>query len=386
MQIFLVGGAIRDQLLGLPIKDKDFLVVGATEQQMLAQGYQKVGKDFPVFLHPKTKQEYALARTERKVGQGYLGFECDTANVSLEQDLLRRDLTINAVAQDDSGQFFDPYGGIADIKNRLLRHVSPAFSEDPLRVLRVARFAAKLAPLGFHIASETKQLMKQLGQSGELKKLTTERLWQEMSKALTSPSPSTFIQSLYDCGALEDTLPQLHLLFINHPQQAKHMLAVLDNTVNLTDDIDIRFAALTFNLATQTQASETVSTAAIQTFCQQLKVPNSMRDLTLLTANYLPALAQLSQLSAEEQLTLFSQLDLWRKPERLKKLLTLSKAHGLAKKEKSFVEQNNFAILCFETVNKIKADVSLTSRFKGNEIANQLKIKRIKALNQLKST
>lgn len=197
MDIYLVGGAVRDQLLGLPVKDRDFLVVGATSEQLLAQGFQQVGADFPVFLHPETKEEYALARQERKQGKGYNGFICDFyPTVTLEQDLIRRDLTINAIAQDETGKIFDPYGGVQDLENRILRHISPAFSEDPLRVLRVARFAARFHTFGFTIADETLALMRELSSSGELENLTAERIWLETEKAFAEANPK-FISRFY---------------------------------------------------------------------------------------------------------------------------------------------------------------------------------------------
>lgn len=197
MQIYLVGGAVRDQLLNLPVKDRDYLVVGATPEQLLAEGYQQVGNDFPVFLHPETKEEYALARQERKNGVGYNGFLCDfSPDVTLEQDLIRRDLTINAIAQDASGQIFDPYGGQQDLANRLLRHISPAFSEDPLRVLRVARFAARFHSLGFSIAPETVKLMQEMTACGELAHLTAERVWLETQKAFATDNPQIYFEVL----------------------------------------------------------------------------------------------------------------------------------------------------------------------------------------------
>ena len=203
MKIYLVGGAVRDSLLKLPIKDRDYLVVGATQEQMLAKGFHRVGKDFPVFLHPETQQEYALARTERKTGSGYGGFTCHASpDVTLEQDLLRRDLTVNAIAQDDDGKLYDPYGGVDDLNNKVLRHVSDAFIEDPLRVLRVARFAARFHAQGFTIADETLTMMANISQSGELEALTAERVFQELDKALSTDSPHIFIDVLEQCGAL----------------------------------------------------------------------------------------------------------------------------------------------------------------------------------------
>ena len=214
MQVYLVGGAVRDKLLGLPAGDRDYVVVGATIEEMLSLGYHQVGHDFPVFLHPETKEEYALARTERKNGQGYLGFICDfSPDTTLEQDLLRRDLTINAIAEDNQGKLIDPYHGLEDLKHKVLRHVSPAFVEDPLRVLRVARFAATLHHLGFTIAPETLALMKELTASGELKTLTPERVWTEMVKSLKTSNPEIFIEVLHFIGALKEILPEVDKLW-----------------------------------------------------------------------------------------------------------------------------------------------------------------------------
>ncbi len=253
MQVYLVGGAVRDQLLGLPISDRDFVVVGTTPEAMLEQGFQQVGKDFPVFLHPKTHEEYALARTERKTGAGYTGFSCYSApDVTIEDDLLRRDLTINAMAQSDSGEIIDPFNGIKDLENRLLRHVSSAFSEDPLRVLRVARFAARYFEYGFSIAPETLALMQSMAATGELSHLTAERVWAETEKALKSSSPQVYFDVLRQCGALRVLFPEIDGLFgVPAPEKwhpeidtGVHTLMVMKVIATLSDDIDIRFAAL----------------------------------------------------------------------------------------------------------------------------------------------
>ncbi|MER1720228.1 multifunctional CCA addition/repair protein, partial [Proteus terrae] len=244
MNIYLVGGAVRDQLLQMPVKDRDWVVVGATPQMLLQQGYQQVGKDFPVFLHPDTHEEYALARTERKSGSGYTGFTCYAApDVTLEDDLARRDLTINAIAYSANGEYVDPYHGIDDIHARQLRHVSEAFSEDPLRVLRVARFAARFAPLGFRVAPETLQLMKTMAQSGELNALTAERVWKETEKALESPAPQVYFEVLRQCGALSVLFPEIDALFgVPAPEKwhpeidtGIHAMMVLNIASQLTD-------------------------------------------------------------------------------------------------------------------------------------------------------
>jgi len=249
MQTYLVGGAVRDSLLNIAIKDKDWVVVGSTPAELINLGYSQVGADFPVFLHPKTKEEYALARTERKSGSGYQGFNCDfNPDITLEEDLLRRDLTVNAMAQNDDGSIVDPYNGQRDIKEKKLRHVSDAFSEDPLRVLRVARFAARFAHLGFTIADETIELMRDIANSGELALLTPERVWQETERALGESQPWVYFQALRDCNALAIIFPELDNLF-GIPQPEKHhpeidcgihTLMVLEQASKLSSDINVR--------------------------------------------------------------------------------------------------------------------------------------------------
>ncbi|GAB4358773.1 MAG: multifunctional CCA addition/repair protein [Methylohalobius crimeensis] len=257
MKVYLVGGAVRDQLLGLPVKECDWVVVGETPESMERRGFQQVGKDFPVFLHPTTHEEYALARTERKVGPGHRGFVVHAApDVTLEEDLRRRDLTLNAMAMDAEGRLIDPYGGARDLENRVLRHVSPAFAEDPLRVLRVARFAARFAGLGFSVAAETLALMRRIVDAGEMETLTPERVWQELIKALEQDTPAVFFQVLRECGANARLFPEIERLF-GVPQPAKwhpeidtgvHILMVVNQAARLTPDTVVRFAALTHDL------------------------------------------------------------------------------------------------------------------------------------------
>ncbi|HXQ99184.1 MAG TPA: multifunctional CCA addition/repair protein, partial [Pseudomonas sp.] len=253
MQIYKVGGAVRDRLLGKPVADTDWVVVGASTDDMLIKGYRPVGTDFPVFLHPLTGEEYALARTERKTGRGYGGFVFHASpDVTLEQDLIRRDLTINAIAEDKDGHLTDPYHGQRDLELRILRHVSPAFAEDPLRVLRVARFAARYAPDGFTIARETLQLMRQLSGSGELQALTPERSWKEISRALMEREPQVFIEVLRDCGALEVLMPEIDTLFgvpqpeAHHPEidTGLHVLSVLQQAAIHRQPLSVRWACL----------------------------------------------------------------------------------------------------------------------------------------------
>ena len=320
MEIYLVGGAVRDALLGLAVVDRDYVVVGATPEQLLALGYQQVGKDFPVFLHPKSKDEYALARTERKSGAGYTGFICEFGpDITLEEDLARRDLTINAIAQDDSGQLHDFYGGQADLAARTLRHVSDAFSEDPLRVLRVARFAARFNDLGFTIAPETLTLMQHIADSGELNSLTPERIWQETEKALASNTPQVFFEVLHRCQALGILFPELATLFSRDLASAQHSLQALFCSVSLSSELACRFAVL----------CQKLDTDAINALCQRIKVPTEHKELALLSSRWHKKLHQLRQPSveqAEDILALFQETDAWRRPLRFAQLLVCAHA------------------------------------------------------------
>lgn len=344
MQIYLVGGAVRDQLLGYPFHEHDWVVVGATPEQMLAAGYQQVGKDFPVFLHPQTKEEHALARTERKNGKGYTGFSIYAApEVTLEQDLQRRDLTINAIAQDINGNYIDPYHGQADIEQRILRHVSPAFAEDPLRVLRVARFYARYAHLGFKVADDTLALMRKLSESGELNTISPERVWQETAKALSSQSPAAYFQLLYDCGALSALMPELAALW-GVPQPEKwhpeidtgiHTLLVLEQAAALSERLDIRFASLVHDLGKGVTKAELLPAhhgheytglALINQLCQRLRVPNDCRELALLVCEYHQLVHKVRELKPATVLKLFNGMDLWRKPQRLTDILLCCQA------------------------------------------------------------
>jgi len=339
VQIYLVGGAVRDELLQVPFHEKDWVVVGASPEDMLAQGYLQVGKDFPVFLHPSTKEEYALARTERKNGKGYTGFSVyAAADVTLEQDLARRDLTINAIAQRADGQLIDPYGGQQDIAQRQLRHVSAAFVEDPLRVLRVARFYARYAHLGFQVAPETLQLMHQLSVSGELSTLSPERVWVETAKALTTQSPAAYFALLQQCGALKALMPELAALW-GVPQPEKwhpeidtgvHTLLVLEQAAKLSDKIDIRFASLVHDLGKGLTPSELLPShhghehtglPLINQLCDRLRVPNQCRELALLVCEYHQLIHRAKELKASTVLTFFNGIDLWRKPERFYDML-----------------------------------------------------------------
>lgn len=305
MQIFLVGGAVRDKLLGLPVHERDWVVVGSTEEKMLESGYIKVGKDFPVFLHPETQEEYALARTERKTGKGYYGFSCYAApDVTLEQDLQRRDLTINAMAESIDEAIIDPYGGQRDLEQRLLRHVSPAFSEDPVRILRVARFAARFVLLGFHVAPETIKLMQQMVEQGEADELVAERVWQEWQLSLSAVRPAEFLQVLYDCGALKRLFPPL-------AEKFSEVITNLTTATANTPDPIIRFAATLCKL----------DPTQIKQLCSQYRVPHDYQDLALLINQFYSKVIRADSLSATDLLQLLTDLDAWRRPLRFEQVL-----------------------------------------------------------------
>jgi tRNA nucleotidyltransferase (CCA-adding enzyme) len=332
MEIYLVGGAVRDRLLGLELKDRDWVVVGATPEEMTAQGFKLVGADFPVFLHPETKEEYALARTERKSGRGYKGFTVYAGpDVTLEQDLARRDLTINAMAEDSSGRLIDPFHGADDLKCGILRHVSPAFAEDPLRVLRVARFAARF---NYPVAHETQELMRALVQAGEIEALVAERVWSELERALGEPRPVRFFEVLRECGALQRLLPELDALFgvpqppEHHPEidTGVHTLMVLAQAVRLSADARVRFAALMHDLGKGTTPAsewpkhvghEERGVVLVRDICRRLRVPNDFRDLALLVTRYHTHCHRAAELRDATLLETLEALDAFRRPERV---------------------------------------------------------------------
>jgi tRNA nucleotidyltransferase (CCA-adding enzyme) len=309
MKIYCVGGAVRDELLGLPVKDRDYVVVGATPDEMLSQGYRPVGKDFPVFLHPQTHEEYALARTERKTARGYHGFEFRAApDVTLEQDLARRDLTINAIAKDAEGRILDPHGGVSDLKAGVLRHVGPAFAEDPVRILRVARFAARF---GFRIAPETLELMRKMAASGEADALVPERVWQEAARGLMEAKPSRMFAVLRECGALARVMPEVEALW-DDPDAAQSALRALDDAAHKGATLPARFGALTRSLAP----------LAVESLARRLKVPADCRDLALLAARHANTVLDAVELGAEAVLEVFNLADAWRRPQRFAELMT----------------------------------------------------------------
>ena len=350
MRVYEVGGAVRDALLGLPVEERDWVVVGASADELEARGFKRVGKDFPVFLHPSTGEEYALARTERKTGPGYTGFAFDAApSVTLEDDLKRRDLTINAIARGEDGAIVDPWSGRADLAARVLRHVSPAFREDPLRVLRVARFAARFAPLGFTIADETLELMKEIVAAGEMEALKPERVWQETVKALATDRPDVFVETLRACGALARVFPEVDALF-GVPQPAQwhpeidtgvHTLMALRTAAQLSRSETVRFAVLVHDLGKATtpeallprhHGHEQRSEELLEQLCARLPVPNRFRDLALLVARHHGTVHKAAELKPQTVLRLITAADGLRQPERFDEMLLACEADARGRK------------------------------------------------------
>ncbi|EOG1984047.1 TPA: multifunctional CCA addition/repair protein [Proteus mirabilis] len=405
MKIYLVGGAVRDQLLNLPVKDRDWVVVGATPETLLQQGYQQVGKDFPVFLHPDTHEEYALARTERKSGSGYTGFTCYAApDVTLEDDLQRRDLTINAIAYSAKGEYIDPYHGIDDIHAKLLRHVSDAFSEDPLRVLRVARFAARFAPLGFTIAPETLSLMQEMTNSGELNALTAERVWKETEKALHSQAPQVYFEILHQCGALKILFPEINALFGVpapkkwHPEidTGIHTMMVLAMASRLTDDIAVRFSALCHDLGKGVTPVENwphhhghgpAGVPLVEALCQRYRIPNQIRDLAKLAAKYHDHLHRIEKMRPSKIIRLFDAIDAWRKPERIDQLAIISEADARGRQgaENLPYPQGIFFRQAFKIANQVDVKSIVSRGLKGSAIREALTKQREVAIIEWKS-
>jgi tRNA nucleotidyltransferase (CCA-adding enzyme) len=340
MRSYVVGGAVRDELLGRPVTDRDHVVVGATPQQMLELGFRPVGKDFPVFLHPDTHEEYALARTERKTAPGYHGFVFHTSpDVTLEDDLVRRDLTINAMARADDGSIVDPYNGQADLRERIFRHVSNAFAEDPVRILRLARFAARFPD--FRVHDSTLALMRSMVEAGEVDALVPERVWQELSRGLMEERPSRMFDVLRDCGALARILPELDVLWgvpqppLHHPEvdTGVHVMLVIDYAASQKHPLEVRFAALVHDLGKGVSPSETwpahhghefEGMKLVTAVCKRLKVPNECRDLALMTAREHGNVSRALQLRANTIVTLFERCDAFRKPERFAQMLLAS--------------------------------------------------------------
>ena len=400
MKTYLVGGAVRDRLLGLAVKERDWVVTGATPAELAALGYKPVGKDFPVFLHPKTNEEYALARTERKTGHGYHGFEFMSApGVTLEEDLKRHDLTINALAEDADGKLIDPYGGRKDLDARLLRHVSPAFAEDPVRVLRVARFAARFAPLGFKVAPETLALMRGMGADGEVDHLVPERVWQETLKALACEKPSVYFEVLRECGALKRVFPELERLY-GVPQPAKwhpeidtgvHVMMVLDQAARLTGDIAVRYAALTHDLGKGTTPKDILphhygheerSVKLVEALCARLKTPREFKELAVIVARHHGLVHKAEEIRSDTLLKLLESVDAFRRPERFELFLTACEAdhRGRTGLEDTPFPQADYLRKAFAAAKAVTTESLDTTKLSGAEIGEQLKKKRLEAV------
>lgn len=406
MEIYLVGGAVRDKRLGLQQTDKDFVVVGATPEQMIALGYRPVGADFPVFLHPDTKEEYALARTERKAGRGYKGFNVYAApDVTLEDDLRRRDLTINAMAETLDGQLIDPFGGMRDLERKVLRHVSPAFAEDPVRILRVARFAARFAPRGFRIADETMTLMRDMVDAGEVDYLVPERVWAELERALGEATPARFFEVLRTCGALARLFPELDALYgvpqpaQHHPEvdTGVHVMLVVDLAATLSTDKRVRFAALMHDLGKGTTppnewprhiGHEGRGAELVQKLCERYRVPNDYRDLAVLVARYHLHCHRLAELRPITVLELLEALDAFRRPERVDLYATACEADargrtGLEDKPYPQREQLRRAFEAARAVDTAAVAAEAVQRGQSGEaIGAQIRASRLQAVKE----
>ncbi|APR70695.1 multifunctional CCA addition/repair protein [Acinetobacter haemolyticus] len=404
MQVYLVGGAVRDQLLGHPYHEKDYVVVGATPDQLLAEGYQPVGKDFPVFLHPKTKEEYALARTERKSGVGYHGFQFFTdADVSLEEDLIRRDLTINAMAMDANGQVYDPYGGQKDLEQKILRHVSHAFTEDPLRVLRVARFAARYESYGFKIADETLHLMREIAESGELNELTPERVWKETARALMEDHADVYFKILRECHALKILFPEVDALF-GVPQRPEyhpeidcgiHTLMALQQACKADYALDVRFAVLVHDLGKALTPIEELprhvmheerGIQPVTVLCDRLKVPTHLKNLALTVCKEHLKCHQVQILKPGTLWRFLQRLDVLRRPEKVRAFVQACEcdARGRLGMEDRPYPQAQFILNAMDIVRNIRAQ-DLPEHVKGPEIGEMLIQYRIEALADFKA-
>lgn len=405
MQIYKVGGAVRDRLLGRTVSEEDWVVVGASAEQMLELGYRPVGADFPVFLHPQTGEEYALARTERKSGRGYGGFTFHASpDVTLEQDLIRRDLTVNAMAEDDQGNLIDPNNGQQDLEARILRHVSPAFAEDPLRVLRVARFAARYAPLGFSVAPETLMLMRQLAESGELAHLTAERSWKEISRALMEPRPDVFVQVLRDCGALAALLPEVDDLFgvpqpqAHHPEidTGVHVLSVLRQCAEHDQPLNVRWASLLHDVGKGLTpedewprhiAHEQKGLRLIQAINERCKAPRDCAELAMLVGEFHTHGHRALELRPSTLLELLQRFDVFRRPQRFAEFVAACEmdARGRLGLEQREYPQGAYLLGAAEAARQVPVKPLLEKGFKGAELGEALNRERLQALKAYKA-
>ena len=396
---YLVGGAVRDQLLKLPVKDRDYVVVGSTPEDMKSRGFLPVGDDFPVFLHPQSKHEYALARTERKSGRGYHGFTVDAStDVTLEEDLQRRDLTINAMAIDEaSGTVIDPWGGQKDLHDRILRHVSPAFAEDPLRVLRVARFMARFAHLGFTVHPETVVLMQQLVTARELKDLPAERLWQEIKKSLNEKTPSAFFWTLRECGALQQILPEIDAYF-GVPQTRRwhpeidtgvHALLAIDNARNLPNEVayavmvhDLGKGITPEDVLPSHRGHESAGVPLVRAVSRRLKVPKSYQQLAELVCRLHLKCHTIAELRAGTVDRLFQDLDAYRRPERVEQFVSACQADATGRWGADFQDypQANTLRRYFQAARSVDIRPLLEAGYEGEKLGRQIRQKRIRAI------
>jgi tRNA nucleotidyltransferase (CCA-adding enzyme) len=398
--VYLVGGAVRDDLLGITHRERDWVVVGGTPEALLEKGYKQVGASFPVFLHPSTNEEYALARTERKQGHGYHGFSLDFhPGVTLVEDLARRDLTINAMARDTAGRLVDPYGGKADLEARLLRHVSPAFSEDPLRVLRVARFAARFAPLGFTVHHSTMQLMREITASGELAHLVPERVWAEIEAAMSSAKPGIFVQVLRDCGALLGLLPEVDVLF-GVPQDEKyhpeidtgiHVMMTMDFAARMQWPARVVFALLLHDLGKGCSdqeawpshiGHESRGIPLVEQVCERFRVPGACRDLAVKVCALHLRCHQLMDMRPSRVMALIEEADFLRRPDQLEPFLQACEADYRGRKdlEERPYPQGQRLVAALEAVLGIQARLLDTEGLDGREIGEKLRKARIEAI------
>ncbi|CRK85997.1 Multifunctional CCA protein [Candidatus Providencia siddallii] len=405
MKIYLVGGAVRDQLLGLPVSDRDFVVVGSTPEKMLAKGFRQVGNDFPVFIHPKTHDEYSLARTERKTGLGYTGFSCySSPDVTIEEDLLRRDLTINAIAKDEAGKLIDPYHGFFDINNRILRHVSSAFIEDSLRILRVARFAARFYKKGFTIAPETMLLMQFMSNSNELSYLSSERIWLETKKALKSDYPEIFLNVLRKCGALAVLFPEVNNLF-GIPSIEKmnseidtgiHTLTVMQVVSRLTNDINVRFAALCHDFGKVLTPKEELpnhpkhgenGVFIIKKFCKRIKTPKNICNFACIVSRFHDVIHTINMLTSSEIINFFGKLDAWRKLWRVEQLSIISEADACDGYDNiiKIYPQGEYLRQAFNAAQTVNVKKIVNYGFRGSKINEELNKQRVKSVEKWKN-
>lgn len=402
MKIYLVGGAVRDKLLGRSYSERDWVVVGATEQEMLSAGYKRVGKDFPVFIHPESKEEYALARTERKKGKGYYGFECHASpEVTLEEDLARRDLTINAMAENEEGEIIDPYGGESDLEKKILRHVSPAFSEDPVRILRLARFAARFASLGFRVSEATTALMKTMIDAGEVDALVPERVWQEMDRGLKEPNPEQFFEVLRSCDALAKIWPDLNALWgvpekpEHHPEldTGIHTMMVLQRAAALSPNPVIRFAAVCHDLGKgKTPPSkwpshvghEESGVALIQAFAKQYRIPHEYRELAILVSRFHLHCHRVLELTPATLVKTLERLDAFRQPERFEQFLIACQADSqgrLGRTEISYPQADRMRE-AYRIAKAVDIKVLIEKGFEGAVLGEKIHEARVSAIKR----